>query len=463
MWRGCCASRRHAPPPAVATPATSKPVRKEQADSFCDKALTPELWDGIGKHKPVHLPQAASQLLGTFTLDRLMDAFGRGTDAGLAQAFKRGEPCMRESFALSYLDQATIRLSDAERFFQPLFDLCQELSSSFEYVTAKLVLEPPGAKSPAIVMNEDVIAIQLWGEQKLRLGRPTVGLPMTAPRPEPLLSPVLEAGDAVYLPQGVECRMECVTSSFGLPQPSDPVTGLSGGSRGPSQSKEPVLYLLLTVGTGDQSVESSLGMYITDLLRENKLSEGSDAFFRSAVTKRTLPERYSKPNADLSSKEAAAAQKAELDSTMKNCTAELISKMDARSFRKHFSDRMGKIKDAQREGAEKMLAAMAGPRPREVVTTKTKVRVHPSVAARCEGGTNVAHFKRGGETLSLPIAPSASYLIDRLSDGAAHVVATLPCDDPVERLCVCQILVPKGCIQVLEEDIAEEDAFASAQ
>merc|ERR1712232_647329 len=143
---------------------------------------------------------------------------GRGTEAGLAQAFKRGEPCMRQNFALAYLDQAMVRLAGAERFFKQLLDLCQALESSFEFVTAKLILEPPGSKSPAIVLEEDVIAVQLWGEQKLRLGRPTAGLPMTAPRPEPMLQPVMEPGDVLYLPAGVECRFDSGSSGgFSLP------------------------------------------------------------------------------------------------------------------------------------------------------------------------------------------------------------------------------------------------------
>merc|ERR1712137_194446 len=173
----------------------------------------------------------------------------------------------------------------------------------------------------------------------IRLGRPTAGLPMTAPRPEPLLCPMLEVGDAVYIPQGVECRMDSGGSSgVGLPQPVDPLTGRSASSRAPGQSKEPVLYLLLTVGTNDQSFEASLGMYITDMLREKgKFSPESDAFFRSAVTKNSAPDRYMKSRDD-----AAQAKKAQLEETMQKCTADLLSNISAKSFREHFAARMGK-------------------------------------------------------------------------------------------------------------------------
>mmetsp|Transcript_50557 Transcript_50557/g.156455 ORF Transcript_50557/g.156455 Transcript_50557/m.156455 type:complete len:144 (+) Transcript_50557:781-1212(+) len=136
---------------------------------------------------------------------------------------------------------------------------------------------------------------------------------------------------------------------------------------------------------------------------------------------------------------------------------ELASNINVADFRKHFDARMLQLRTDQSKGAEGLLAGSttAGPRPPPGIVQMTSlIAVCKGIVCRCQPGTEVAHFKRGSETLNLPIGRSASEMIHRLSDGEPHVVGSLPCDDPIERLCVCQVLLLKGCLEALEPPAA---------
>lgn len=349
---------------------------------------------------------------------------------------------MRENLFLAYLDQATMSLSDAERYLRPLLELCRALTPSFDYVTARLVLEPPESRGPPMRTESDQLMLQLWGEQRLTVRRPVAGLPVSAPRPGPLLTPELRPGDALLLPRGVECQ-----ASGGA---FVGAAGSGGAGRFPSQSCEPVLYALLTLRTNEQSFEASLGRYLTDLLLEGSFSAQADGFLRSAVAKHGFPERY--PSVP-SPKPPLSGATDELKQRLARSADELAGQINAANFRRHFDARMGKLLEEQSRGAEEMLAgsSSAGPLPPAgIVQTRSLIAVSEGITCRCQPGSDTAYFKRGGETLNLPIARSASEMIHRLCDGAPHAVASLPCEDPVERLCVCQILIMKGCLEVVE-------------
>lgn len=70
------------------------------------------------------------------------------------------------------------------------------------------------------------------------------------------------------------------------------------------------------------------------------------------------------------------------------------------------------------------------------------------VAVRCTPGATSAHFTRGTDTMTLNIASTASALLAALSDQQIHRVDGLPCADPIERLCVCNVLLRKGCLEL---------------
>merc|ERR1712182_127496 len=118
---------------------------------------------------------------------------------------------------------------------------------------------------------------------------------------------------------------------------------------------------------------------------------------------------------------------------------------------------MGKLRSEQSEAAEAIQRQHGGDKalPKQRVMERSFVRVARGVSCRCNPGETSALFTRGSDTLRLPIAATASRLISALCDGKAHIVVSLPCDDHVERVCVCQILIFKGCLELAEaEDLA---------
>jgi len=437
MHRACC-NRRQRPAQAPVPAAAPEP---SLAEAFCSSVLTSEFWACLEERRPVHIQQAAARLPGLLGPDDVIAALTRGGDSGATASFKRGEPYLRENLFLAYLDQATLRLSDAERHLRPLLELCRALVPAFEYVTARLVLEPPECRGPNLHTESDLLLLQLWGEQRMTVRRPLGSVPMTAPRPGPLLAPELQPGDALLLPQGVECQVSSGKSE----------AAGGGGTLGASaRSSEPVLYAVLTLRTGEQSFEASLGRYLTELLREGNFSPEADGFFRSAVTKQGVSGRYPPP---ANSQPQPAAATGELQQKLARSASELASRITAADFRRHFNSKMQQLREAQGKGAEELLAGSvaAGPLPPPgIIQAHSLVAVCSGIVCRCQPGSDMAYFKRGAETLNLPIAASASELIHRLCDGEPHAVGSLPCEDPVERLCVCQILVFKGCLEVTE-------------
>lgn len=347
-------------------------------------------------------------------LDTVVRALVAGTDRGTTGAYKRGEPCMRESFYIAYLDQATLTLTEAEMHFPEVLALCQGLAPLFGYVTARLVVDPPSqGRGPPFRAEGDVLVLPLRGEQRLVVMQSVQGLRMTAPRPQPLISQTVSPGDVVYVPQGLECRSEANEAS--------------------------TISLFLTVQAADQRLGTSLGLYITDALRES-LPEDVDAFFRTAVTKGTL--------------RASEDERRELEAKLQACTSALSSRLKASALREHFDRRMERRRMEQAEGAAKAQSiAEKASDPPSYVTTSSRIQVSRGVKCRCVAGESVAHFTRGGETLSLPIASTASRMISKLCDGRPHEVEYLPCDDPIERLCVAQVLVFKECLEVCAVEV----------
>mmetsp|Transcript_45568 Transcript_45568/g.91952 ORF Transcript_45568/g.91952 Transcript_45568/m.91952 type:complete len:239 (-) Transcript_45568:12-728(-) len=226
------------------------------------------------------------------------------------------------------------------------------------------------------------------------------------------------------------------------------VGGGGGASASSAPSGGPTLYVALTLRTNEQSFEASLGRYLNDLLREASFSPEADRFLRSAASKRDFLQRYP----DTPGGKASSDASGELKQQMLRSADELASKIDSAGFQRHFDARMRQLRDEQGRGAEKLLAgsSTSGPLPPPgVIQSDSQIAVCKGISCRCQPGSDTAHFKRGGETLNLPIARSASELIHRLSDGEPHAVGSLPCDDPVERLCVCQILIMKSCLEAV--------------
>jgi len=404
---------------------------KPLAAAFTEAVLSPAFWDGQSRGLPVRLPTCVSAPEEVVDLDDLIRALIYGTDTGDTTAFKRGEPHPRGSVLLSYLDHATLALSEAELSFPALLELCQSLSTAFAFVSSRVVVDPPGSQAPPVQGEDDVLVLQLWGEQSLSLRRSVAGLPITAPRPATLMQAVLHPGDALFLPRRIECRSEGSSSHTAM-------------GNNPAATGGPSLYVVFELRTADHSIGVSLGKQLNDALREEgALSKEADAFMRSAVTKNSLPDRYRGKGS------SPTEARAELESMLQGFAAELAKQVSAAKLRKHFDDRMETLRKEQSQSASRRTSQIRGHESSVILSTSI-VRVARGVTCSCTPGEAEAHFKRGTETLHLPIARSASWLINGLSDGKPHVVNTLFCEDPLERLCVCQVLASKSCLEVVK-------------
>mmetsp|Transcript_14935 Transcript_14935/g.26170 ORF Transcript_14935/g.26170 Transcript_14935/m.26170 type:complete len:422 (-) Transcript_14935:30-1295(-) len=406
--RGLCGNRR---PSVTAVPMTTS---SSASKSFAESVLTESFWQSRSEKRPEYIPDIAAELANEIGLDDVVSALVTGArpQLGSTAAFKRGEPCPRENFYMAYLDNATLSLENAEHFLPGIFAICKELETAFGFVSARLVLDPPEYSGPPLSADADLLCLQLIGEQNLSLIRPMAGLPVSAPRPKPMLETTLKAGDAVYVPVGVDCRQ--------MPN-----------------KQSPSLYALFTLQSSEQSLDLSLSKFLTDLLLEkSQLSAESDEFFRHAVTKAMRPDMEG---------EKPGPEAIALDANLQKAASDLLSKVTAKSLRSHFDTRMQKLREEQRQGSEQVRAAPQGP-PR--VTSKSILRIARGVQCRCLAGSSSVQFTRGHETMSLNISPTASALLERLSDGKDHAVESLPCEDPMERICVSQIMLNKACFEL---------------
>lgn len=401
-------------------------------DAFKAAVLTEAFNECFMKKRPLLFESAVPNLGKLAELDIVLSALVKGSETGHGGAFKNGEPCMRSNIFLAYLDHASLTLTAAERFIPLLLSLCTSFGPTFPYVSCRIVIDPPGVQIPSLQVDSDMLAIQIWGEQRLRVCVPIAGMPVTAKRPEPLLTPTMRPGDAIFVPQGLEVRFE------------ESLT-----------PNAPTMYAALSLRTDEQSLGVSIGRHLTDLLRSANLSKESDKFLRSAVSKPMVPRHLAKAGGDGS--EAAAAKMADLDTSLKAAVAELSEHITPASLREHIAKRMEELRKEQAEGAAK-IAKQKMPDKDQQVFNSSYIRVSRNVVCSCKGGDSRALFTRGSETLPLPIAPSASYLISELCDGKPRLVSSLTCSDPFERLCVCQILVFKMCFEIHLEDVPPDDA-----
>eukprot|EP00928_Gymnodinium_smaydae_P095662 TRINITY_DN8269_c0_g1_i1.p1 TRINITY_DN8269_c0_g1~~TRINITY_DN8269_c0_g1_i1.p1 ORF type:complete len:517 (+),score=75.83 TRINITY_DN8269_c0_g1_i1:93-1553(+) len=401
--------------PSAATRYPDASIRKDSSEvskAFIERVLTKPVWEGgIGKKLPVHIPAAVKTFADAVDADSVMDGFLMGANSGATTAFKRGEPCMRENIYLAYLEGATLSLHEAEQYSQALLELCQGLAPYFSYATSDLILEAPDTTNPPFQPEGDVFLIQLWGSRRASVFRTIKGLlPVSAPRPKALLECELRAGDVLYVPYGFEVRS-------------------------PECSQEPTLAVALSVRSSNQNLGNALATYMNDLLRGD-MSESTDSFFRRAVTKHTL-------------RDASESERRAIDEDVRKSAAELISKVSASALRKHFAEKMEKLCKEQAENAAKNAdRARWLKRQLNPVSTTDGLRVARGIRCKCAPGDATAHFQRGAEVLRLPIQPSASYMLHQLSDGDAHKLASLQCQDPIERICVAQVLVFKDCLEV---------------
>eukprot|EP00405_Crypthecodinium_cohnii_P065359 CAMPEP_0195036840 /NCGR_PEP_ID=MMETSP0326_2-20130528/73504_1 /TAXON_ID=2866 ORGANISM="Crypthecodinium cohnii, Strain Seligo" /NCGR_SAMPLE_ID=MMETSP0326_2 /ASSEMBLY_ACC=CAM_ASM_000348 /LENGTH=190 /DNA_ID=CAMNT_0040062593 /DNA_START=23 /DNA_END=596 /DNA_ORIENTATION=- len=113
---------------------------------------------------------------------------------------------------------------------------------------------------------------------------------------------------------------------------------------------------------------------------------------------------------------------------------EFARMISAKGLKEHYQRRMAELREKQRTAAMEVAITIGrGEGPKEAVWPSSSVRIAAGVKVSCQDGSSVAAFKRGEDTLNLPIAPTASFLISDLSDGQPHVVKSLRCADPFEE------------------------------
>eukprot|EP00435_Cladocopium_sp_Y103_P005249 s1580_g1.t1 len=402
----CCTAKTSTPEKSRKTMETDP---DSSARSFAQELLTSNFWESRREKRPLYLDGAAKGLLANAGMDEVIEALCKGTRSHLCStaAHRRGEPHMRENVFMAYLDQATLSLTGAEHYLPWLLAVCKALEAAFGFVSARLLVDPEDGR--LVASESDVLMFQLLGNRRLTVMRPLQGLPVSAPRPKALLEATLGAGDVLYLPAGLE----------GRPCP------------GP-ESVPPNVYILLTLQSAELSVGFSLCRYLGDLLLQKEhLSAEADAFFRSAMTRRTRDD-LAKP---------------ELDESVQRHARELLSKVTVTDLRKHFESRIQQMRQEQLESAGEVRSL---PPLEPMVLSRSLLRLAQGVRCKCDVGESRALFTRGADTMTLNIAVTASAMLARLSDGKTHHVDSLPCDDPVERVCVCNVLMRKGCLELAE-------------
>lgn len=380
------------------------------AKSFAQELLTSNFWQSRREKRPLYLDGAAKGLLANVGMDEVIEALCKGTRSQPCStgAHRRGEPHLRENVFMAYLDQATLSLTGAEHYLPWLLAVCKALETAFGFVSARLLVDPEDGR--LLASESDVLMLQLLGNRRLTLMRPLQGLPVSAPRPKALLEATLGAGDVLYLPAGLEGR------------PCTPCTG---------PESIPNVYILLTLQSAELSVGFSLCRYLGDLLlQKENLSAEADASFRSAMTRRTRDD-LAKP---------------ELGESVQRHARELLSKATVTDLQKHFESRIQQMRQEQLESAGEVRSL---PPLEPMVLSRSLLRLAQGVRCKCDVGESRALFTRGADTMTLNIAVTASAMLARLSDGKTHHVDSLPCDDPVERVCVCNVLMRKGCLDLV--------------
>lgn len=361
------------------------------------------LLSSMGEQLPLYMPRCAAKFVELIDLDSTMYAFHWGSEHGSLVTHKTGEMRKHGNFSLAYLDHHTLTLMLAERYLPPLYALSAVLMSTFDFVTSRLILIPPGVPLSTMVSSGDTLAVQIWGEQTMLINS-------SEPESQHESKTVtMRPGDALYLPLRAECK-PC----------ADP-------DRTTTLSQTPVLCAAMSLRGPQQSLGSALGACLSDLLLVGNLVPESDLTCRTAL----LPGHQMSDNSG--------------DATLKKCIVDLIKGLDAPVLRENLAKRMKMLTQEQFDGI--VTAAL----PSHAVMPSSVVRLADGVTCKCKPGENMAFFERGCATLPMLIAPTASRLVHELADGIPHRASSLRCDDPVERLCVCQVLLHKECLSVVRQ------------
>eukprot|EP00927_Polykrikos_kofoidii_P061456 TRINITY_DN56296_c0_g1_i1.p1 TRINITY_DN56296_c0_g1~~TRINITY_DN56296_c0_g1_i1.p1 ORF type:complete len:459 (-),score=84.44 TRINITY_DN56296_c0_g1_i1:60-1364(-) len=431
------------PPAAETTPAAVsssewKPMAaqrtppadgKAMAETFCKEFLTPHFWENHWEKFPLHWKasehgETANQMPEALGPDEFMQVVSN-CGASL-KMFKRGEPYDLDDFLVGYLDGASVIINQADRCFAPLLQFCQELGRrQFYHVFGVFYLTPVQAQAVRLHNDDqDVFLMQVWGRKQWTIRNAPQLLPYTeemlgkdgpvAPEliKEPVMEFTMEPHDILYIPRGY-LHEAC-----------------TGG-------EEPSLHITVTVPTSDYCWGVQLVKHLLNKVHTKDFDEDLQETCGSFLAVRGTP-------ADVNGKE--------LDEKIDKLLQSWADTVTVESVVEQFDQRMEKTNLGQERSQAERQA-----RQKQVVTEGSRVRLMYGISCRCDPNSEQAMFSRvsDGQNLELSIKKSACGLIRSLTSRPQRV-SDLPCDDRFERLCVLELLLRYGVVQLLLPAPSEE-------
>ncbi|CAE8606078.1 unnamed protein product [Polarella glacialis] len=411
----------------------------EMGARVIDQLLTEEFFQDHWERVPLHLRAAdggkdVNHLPELLSVDDVADIIGKAGPS--LKMFKHNEPSRLRSFLLAYLDGTSMIVNQADRHNQVILEFCRSLADHFfHHVFAVLYLTPPGSQAVRLHNDDqDVFLFQVWGSKRWTVRNAPQLLPYTeemlgkdCPVPEnlvgpPLLEFTMEAHDVLYIPRGYL---------------HEAATG-----------EEASLHITFTIPTSDYCWGVNLVKHLTGQLRSKQLPGPQRSLCQSSLA----PRGAAGP---------AVLDDAALDEKLQELLGSLASQLSAEDVVRSFEQRMERTNDNQGRQFSMMTGGERGrPTRPPRVTEDTRVRLMPGVSCHCEPDSEMAVFSRSGDGqhLEMPILKSSSGLVCALT-SKPQWVRDLPTKDPFQRLCVLQLLLEHGVLQLFlkgPEDVPED-------
>eukprot|EP00930_Biecheleria_cincta_P095319 TRINITY_DN87297_c0_g1_i1.p1 TRINITY_DN87297_c0_g1~~TRINITY_DN87297_c0_g1_i1.p1 ORF type:complete len:450 (-),score=88.30 TRINITY_DN87297_c0_g1_i1:57-1379(-) len=406
------------------------------AESFCKEILSPSFFEEYFERKPLHY-RAADRSSGANRLPEALSAddvsniiAGAGSSLKM---FNNNEPSRLGSPWLSYLDGTSMIVNQADRHNKVIFDMCRVLADRhFHHVFAVVYLTPPGSQAVRLHNDDqDVFLFQVWGKKRWTVRNAPQLLCYTEemlgkdePVPEhliedPVLEFTIEPHDVLYMPRGY--LHEASTSS-----------------------SEPSLHITVTVPTSDFCWGVQLVKHLGNHLRTGGLSSPHHALCKASLA----------PTGSLGK---AALSDEDLDKQIQELLEGWTAKTSGAEILDFFDHRMGRTNEGQErqfkhnagDPSQRRGPGPGGQHAPARVTERNRVRLMPGVSCRCQPGSEDVLFARevDGRVLEMQITSTALPLIRSLT-ATPQWVMDLPCKDSFERLCVLQVLLEQGVLQL---------------
>mmetsp|Transcript_21199 Transcript_21199/g.38698 ORF Transcript_21199/g.38698 Transcript_21199/m.38698 type:complete len:410 (+) Transcript_21199:54-1283(+) len=404
---------------------------KEIGEALCEHIFTGEFFAKHWEKAPLHY-HPGKEIKGPNTLHEhlLPDHVQEIIERGPAKMFKDCESYDNDNFAVGYLKGASIVVNQADRYNKLLLDMCRVLADAhFHHVFAVLYLTPRNSQAVRVhTDDQDVFLLQVWGRKHWTLRNSPVSLPYTEemlgkgePVPpaligDPTMSFTMEPGDVLYIPRG--CLHEATTSA------------------------EPSLHITVTVPTSDYCWGVQLARSLTETIH----------------SKQKMPEELhrlcSTPMVGIRQGQANGSKEEDVSLHLQNMMQTWLEQLNAADIIGAFQARMAKTNEGQDRSLSANLSRQTPPR----VTERCRVRLMYGVKCTCKEWSKLAIFESadGGGRMELPIAASCMPMMAALT-SKPKFVTDLPATDRFERLCMLQLLLMHGVLQLFTAEMPEAE------